>query len=134
MDVTIKLDDEAARKVLQDGLAALSPEDINEVLKTALTKFFIENQVGKQLIYEERYGDPKPGYILNKALEKMDFTEIINNYRDKVIKELVENHDKILERAVLNMMINGLVNDWQFRDNLRDSIRRIMTEDANRCQ
>lgn len=132
MEITINIDSEKFKDVLQNELNAFSKDEIHEIIRQGIVKTVYESDIisSKDTNY---YGTQwKYGPALQNALNSIDYSELAERIKDKVIKDIEENHSKIVEQMVWRGVIDNICNDNTFITILRSSIEKAIFEHENR--
>ena len=113
-------DDEKFQKIIKEGIAALQPEDLKEVLIGAIREILTKNngQILKDLLirdegtYSRRY---VPTQLAMKCFDQCDFTGL-QDVADKMTAILNDNYKNILENLLFKLIIEGAFSRSGFYD------------------
>ena len=134
MQLTINVDDSMFKNVLEKELEAFSKEELHDIIRDCFVELLKDDNILKDLIYKEEvsgyYGSTKkvPSEIMIEAAEKIDLHPAFEEIQDKMINTIKENHRDIVEKVLLNLMIDGIVTNNNFRNNMTDAIQIIVHE------
>ena len=127
MDVTINVDEEMFKEVLEKELVALPKEKIQEILVKAIEAYFSKNNyemIDKLLIEKNSYkwDNPDcPTEFTKQLIENTDHSKL-QDIVDKCIEKLSNNYEKILITMLTNIFTQGLVDDYNFQTQLKKII------------
>lgn len=136
MEVKINVDESMFKDVLEGELAALSSEQVQEVLLSAIKEYFtIDNYKNlEKLLYtkESRYYSSEriiASPFTKGIIEKCDYSKL-QEVVDVSIEHLKTNSDHILKDILLESIMNGLTNTYQFKNDIRHVLSEIKYEDS----
>ena len=134
MEVKINIESDRFKDVLENELQAFSKDEMHEILRQAIIKAIDESGViitkNKNLYDDERW---KLGCIFEKAIENINYEELLKPIKEKIVEYIEKNHSRIIENMMWNMITEKLCNDNAFGFTLRTAINQILEEnDRNR--
>ena len=134
MEVKINIESDRFKDVLENELQAFSKDEMHEILRQAIIKAIDESGViitkNKNLYDDERW---KLGSIFEKALQNINYEELLKPIKENMIEYIEKNHSRIIENMLWNMITEKLCNDNAFGFTLRTAINQILEEnDRNR--
>lgn len=134
MEVKINIESDRFKDVLENELQAFSKDEMHEILRQAIIKAIDESGViitkNKNLYDDERW---KLGSIFEKALQNINYEELLKPIKEKMVEYIEKNHSRIIENMMWNMITEKLCNDNAFGFTLRTAINQILEEnDRNR--
>ena len=127
MDVTISVDEEMFKEVVEKELAALPKEKIQEILVKGIEKYFSKNNyemINKLLIEKSSYkwDNPDcPTEFTKQLIENTDHSKL-QEITDKCIEKLSNNYEKILITMLTNIFTQGLMENHNFYTQLKQTI------------
>lgn len=132
MDITINIDSDKFKDVIQNELNAFSKDEIHDIIRQCIVKTVNESDIisSKETTYSGTQW--KYGTALQNALNSIDYSELAERIKDKVIKDIEENHSKIVEQMVWRGIIDNICNDSSFNMAIRSSIEHVIFEHENR--
>lgn len=133
MEIKINVDETMFKDVLENELKAFSKEELKEIIKTCMVEYLNNSDVLKDLFIVRNvsrfgYDRDEPTEILKQAASKIDISEDCKDIVDSMIKNVKENHTKILENLLLNLLINGITDDYNFKCTLERSVHEIINQ------
>lgn len=138
MKLNVEVDSGAFEKVIEDGIKALSKEDLGNIIKQVVYEAFTKCEEFKDmLIIREKVGwncvsEVKIGPLAAEAIKSVNMEEQLAEFKKKMCDCLIENHQKIVEDMLLRCFIDKITWDDHFMHNMREVIRHIANEDKNR--
>lgn len=138
IQVTVNIDEKMFDESIGGALKSLKPEEMSEMLTNCIKEYLLgknskgENNIEK-IIYDEEtsyFGGSrtlKPSYFTKAMLEKLDYSAL-QEVVDKCINELKENHKDILEKVILEMILQGFKRTYSFNEILEDVTKNIIHE------
>lgn len=139
MKLNIEVESEAFEKTIKDGMEALSKEELGSIIKQAIIEAFSKcTDFSDMLVKYERgwNGNERAtlGPLAEEAIKSIDMENDLALFKSKMTRALIENHREIVENMILRCLIDKIVCDNKFQSVIEDSIRMIMTREANRGQ
>lgn len=135
MGITLEVSTESFEKLIKDQLNLLSDEDKKEILKQCLLKSInalIKDDKLELLTardgYYERYHLSSFG---ERLINDIDVTNKITEFKNKVMDYLIEHHEEVVERAVLNSLCNTVLYNSTFSDAITGTVHRVLNDMRN---
>lgn len=122
MEITVRLDDEEVSKVVTQGLKALSEDEIKDIVKECIKKYFFEKHIGDKVFVDTYYD--RPSKYLIELISNGFSTEELMDIRNTVFDTLKSNSDTILKEAFTRAIVEALVTD-NFKQNLVDAMQHL---------
>ena len=138
MKLNIEVDSESFEKTIKDGMENLSKEELGSIIKEVIYQAFTRCSIFRDMLVKtERVGwnsteTTTLGPLAEAAIKSIDMETALAPFKEKMVNALIENHREIIESMILRCMIEKITYDDHFRRALEDSIRMIMTREANR--
>lgn len=127
VSITINIDDESRFKdIISKELDALKLEELHDIVIDAIKEMLHtnDNEIIKGLlvreisdIYTNRHSY-EPTTFMYDILKSFDYSEGQEIAND-IINELRTNYRKLAEEVMLTMIINGMTDNYIFRDNIK---------------
>ena len=140
IQVTVNIDEKMFDDSIGTALKEMKPEEIKEMITNCIKEYLLgKNSDGDNnieiLLYDirkEYYGarSLQPSIFTKSMLEKLDYSGL-QEVVDKCIEDLKNNHKDILEKVLLEIIVQGLTNTYTFRDTLEFSTRDIIRQMNN---
>ncbi len=130
MTLSIDINDQELKEVVEKGIKELSSETVGEIAKEAIKNYMQDPEVMKELLFEREKGYGYT-YFSNPQKWFLDlFTncfspEEIQEYRQKILGIVEQEKEGIIVKTLAEMFSKLLVTD-EFRYQLQDSISRIV--------
>ena len=127
MDVTISVDEEMFKEIVEKELAALPKEKIQEILVKAIEAYFSKNNyemIDKLLIEKNSYkwDNPDcPTEFTKQLIQNTDCSKL-QDIVDKCIEKLSNNYEKILITMLTDIFTQGLMDNYNFHSQLKRAI------------
>ena len=124
MEIKINVDDNAFNDIIKKELDAFSKEELHDIIIKMIEESFRSSDIMKDLFITEetsRYSSTTkkiPGPILMEAAKKFDLSPAIEELQADILKTLKEHHKELVENLLLSLMINGLCDNYEFRNKL----------------
>lgn len=139
MKIELNIDETQLKDVLDKQLAALTPEQLTDLIKECITNYlkqndgeaikalFIENE-NRGYSYGSYYGS-RPTKLTEKIVEKIDFTDVADPIVAEMKEELRTNSREILEGVILKALAKSISdtnrNQSWFLEEMMDLHRQI---------
>lgn len=130
MTLSIDINDQELKEVVEKGIKELSSETVGEIVKEAIKNYMQDPEVMKELLFEREKGYGYT-YFSNPQKWFLDlFTncfspEEIQEYRQKILSIVEQEKEGIIVKTLAEMFSKLLVTD-EFRYQLQDSIAHIV--------
>lgn len=134
MKLNVEVDSGAFEKVIEDGIKALSKEDLGNIIKQVIYEAFTKCETFKDmLIIHDRIGwnnteSAKIGPLAAEAIKSVNMDEELAEFKEKMVKSLVENHREIVEDLFLQAFIDKLFTEGEFYDRIKIAVRGVIDE------
>lgn len=138
MKLNVEVDSGAFEKVIEDGIKALSPEDLGSIIKQVVYEAFTKCEEFKDmLIIRDKIGwngtsEIKVGPLAAAAIMSINMDDALAEFKEKMVKSLVENHREIIEDLFLQTFIDKLFANGEFYDHVGAAVRRVLNEHRGR--
>lgn len=134
MEVKINIESDRFKDVLENELQAFSKDEMHEILRQAIIKAIDESGViitkNENLYDGERW---KLGSIFEKAIQNINYEELLKPIKEKMVEYIEKNHSRIIENMIWNMITQKLCRDNTFEYTLKMAINKVLEEnDRNR--
>lgn len=115
MQVVINVDDSMFENVVKKELEAFEPSELHDVIKSAITGYIENNpDLIKNMFVRREYSrydsrsEDAPTELLNRIVNKIDFSDGAEEIKDALIKELKENCVNIIEKLMIKAISDSL--------------------------
>jgi hypothetical protein len=137
MKINVEIESGSFEKVIQEGISALSKEELGSIIKQVVYEAFTKCEDFKNLLVYREGGGYGPselrlGKLAEEAVKSINVDEELAEIKKRMIKALMDNHLQIVEDTLFRCMIDKITYSDHFMDNLRETIRRINWEAQNR--
>lgn len=127
MQVSIEVNEEQFKDLLEKELKDLPKETLQEILVQSIKEYFVQDgfkNLNVFLVDNERYGYgvKGPSRFLECMMEKCDYSGL-QEVVDKMIDDLKENYRKILLEILSDRLTSGIMNTTSFRNGVEEVIR-----------
>ena len=129
MDITINIDENMFAEVIEKELKSLPPEKLQDIIVSAIQKYFEENGdviIKNLLLRKSEYGycHSEPTGFMREIVKNADYSKL-NDFVNKSIDLLSTNYNSILKEVLADALISGLTGiSCNYRDNLSEAIKR----------
>lgn len=134
MKLNVEVDSGAFEKVIEDGIKALSKEDLGNIIKQVVYEAFTKCETFKDmLIIHDRIGwsnseSVKIGPLAAEAIRSVNMDEELAEFKKTMVKALMENHQQIVEDLFLKAFIDKMVYEDDFHSVVRDTVMQVLSE------
>lgn len=137
MKLNVEIESGPFEKVIQEGISALSKEELGSIIKQVVYEAFTKCEDFKDLlVYRDRVGysssELRLGDLAKEAIKSINMDEELAEIKKRMIKELMDNHLRIVEDTLFRCMIDKITYDDHFINNLKEAVHRIHWEGQNR--
>lgn len=116
MEIKLNIDETQLKDVLDNQLAALTPEQPTDLIKECITEYLRQNngEAIKALFIERdyrgsfSYGNNKPIRLTEEIVKKIDFSDVTDPIVAEMKEELHTNSRSILEGILLKALTKSL--------------------------
>lgn len=127
MQVSIEVNEEQFKDLLEKELKDLPKETLQEILIQSIKEYFVQDgfkNLNVFLVESERYGYgvKGPSRFLERMMEKCDYSGL-QEMVDSMIKDLKENYHTILMEILSDRLVSGLMDTTSFRTGVEETIR-----------
>lgn len=130
MEIKINVDETKFKEVIEKELNAFSKEELHEIVRECIVDALRNNDELKKLFITKSnsgyYSHDEPSEVLKIAAKNIDLSPAYKEIQDSMIKVLKENYHELLERVMLGMIINGISNDYDFRNRMASDVGYII--------
>ena len=134
MELKITIDETMFKDVLEKELKAFSSEELHEIVRECIVEALKTDDTLKSLFIKPKrysYEQDEASHLLFEAARNMNLSPAYEEISNLMITELKENYQKILQKVMMEAMIDGLCSDYSFRQNLSSAIHDIMSSMNN---
>ena len=130
MEIKINVDETMFKDVLENELNAFSKEELHEIVRECIVEALRNDITLKNIFitpekdYWGNYTYTKPSEVMMEAARSIDLSPAYTEIKDEMIATLKKDYHGVLERAMSGLIINGIANDYEFRDR----IERVVSE------
>lgn len=131
MELKINIDETMFADVIEKELKAFSSEELHEIVRECIVEALKTDGTLRSLfIKPKRYGyeQDAPSQVLIEAAKNINLSPVFEEIQEMMIIELKTNYKKLLQDIMLNVMVDGLCNHWDFRRNLESTVYTILNE------
>ena len=130
MEIKINVDETKFKDVLENELNAFSKEELHEIIRECIIEALHDDDNLKNLFTikdtSSYYSSTKPSEVMIQAAKSIDLSPAYKEIQDKMINTLKENYHELLEKVMLSMIINGLADDYEFRNRMANDVELII--------
>lgn len=130
MEIKINVDETKFKEVIEKELNAFSKEELHEIVRECIVDALKNNEELKKLFITRSNGSyfshDEPSEILKIAAKNIDLSPAYKEIQESMIKELKENYHELLEKTMLGAIVNGIANDYDFRQRMANDVEYII--------
>ncbi len=134
MELKINIDETMFKDVIEKELEAFSTEELHEIIRQCIVEALKTDNTLKGLFIKPKryaYETDEASAVLFEAAKNIDLSPAYEEIQNMMITELKTNYEKLLQKVMLQTMVDGLCNGWNFRQNLESAIDGILISRAN---
>lgn len=137
MEIKINVDEVKFKDVIENELNAFSKEELHEIIRECIIEALHNDTMLKNIFitpekdYWGNYKYEKPSEVMLAAARSIDLSPAYAEIKDKMIETLKKDYKKVLENAMLGMILNGIAGDYDFRNRMSDAIREDIMRYSN---
>ena len=133
MKIEINVDELQFKELLEGELKNLPKDKIQEVIVEGIRTYVNTHpEMIKDLFVDSSYSwREQPTYYLKEIVKNHIPQDAFKDTVEGIVYTLKNNYDKILRDAIIDMLIGGIFNSYNFQDRIRETLNRLKTEDAN---
>jgi len=124
-------------KVISDGIKAISQDELKDIIKQVILEAFTKCDTFSNLLtkrVEPRWSTTSEiqlGPLAEAAVKNIDLEKELAPIKDKMVRSLMDNHQKIVEDMFLRCFVEKIADDSTFNQMMRDTVHRILYEVQN---
>lgn len=132
MEIKINVDETRFKDVLEKELEAFSKEELHEIVRECIVESLRNSEDLKSLFIVTRnngyYNLQEPSEVIIEAAKSIDLSPAYKEIQDKMISTLKNNHRQLLVSVLSKCIVNGLMNDNDFRASFRDETLCLLND------
>lgn len=134
MELKINIDETMFKDVIEKELKAFSREELHEIIRECIVEALKTDGTLKSLFVKPKrysYDSDEATQLLFEAARNINLSPAYEEVQEMMISELKNNYDKLLQNVMLTTMIDGLCDNWNFKNNLQSAVNEILVRRAN---
>lgn len=137
MEIKINVDEVKFKEVIEKELDAFSKEELHELIRNCIIETLHNENVIKNLFIKKEtnyYGSviaEKPTDVVITAAKTVDLSPAFTEIKDNLIDILKNNYNNILVAAITGLIIDGITNDFEFQNRMRNTMQELVTNTLN---
>lgn len=131
MEIKINVDGEQFNAIIKDGIKSLSEDNFKQILTEGIIKALSHDDVIAKILvnnYYSSYGNKSLTDFAERLIQSSDVKTKIDELKEKIADELINNHKSLVCEAMLYSMAN------QTYEALRPAIEHTVRETLYRMQ
>jgi hypothetical protein len=131
MEIKINVDSEQFNAIIKDGIKSLSEDNFKQILTEGIIKALSNDDVISKILvnnYYSSYGNKHLTDFAEKLIQSSDVKTKIDELKEKIADELINNHKSLVYEAMLYSMAN------QTYEVIRPAIEHTVRETLYRMQ
>ena len=134
--IVLNVDPETFQNVVEEGIKALPKEKLQELIIEGIGEYLRSNNyenVEKLFIdkkdkygYKDIYAKP----VMEKLVADCDYSKL-QDVVDAAIDSLKADYEKILTKTITGCIIDGLTDQYKFREAVREAVREVIMLNNN---
>ena len=131
MELKIDIDETKFKEVIEKELGAFSSEELHQIIRECIVESLHNDNSLKNLFITKKINSwgtetEEPSEVLITAAKNIDLSPAYEEIQTMMIDTLKNNHQDLLEKVMLSMIIKGLSNDYDFKNTMETTISEIM--------
>lgn len=137
MKLNIEIESGSFEKVISDGIKAISQDELKDIIKQVILEAFTKCDTFSNLLtkrVEPRWGSTSEiqlGPLAEAAVKNIDLEKELAPIKDKMVRALMDNHQKIVEDMFLRCFVEKIANDSTFYEMMKNTAYQILCEVRN---
>lgn len=136
MELKINIDETMFKEVIEKELNAFSKEELHDIIRDCIAEALKNNEVLKKLFIRtdyNRYGnlEQEPTPLVIEAARNINLYPAFYDIQETMVNELKNNYSELLQKVMLQTMVDGLFYGSNFKDNLEEAMINILTKHTN---
>lgn len=136
MELKINIDETMFKEVIEKELNAFSKEELHDIIRDCIAEALKNNEALKKLFIRtdyNRYGnlEQEPTPLVIEAAKNINLYPAFYDIQETMINELKNNYSKLLQKVMLQTMVDGLFYGSNFKDNLENAMTDILAKYTN---
>jgi hypothetical protein len=131
MEIKINVDSEQFNAIIKDGIKSLSEDNFKQILTEGIIKALSNDDVISKILvnnYYSSYGNKSLTSFAEELIRSSDVKTKIDELKEKIANELINNHKSLVYEAMLYSMAN------QTYEVIRPAIEHTVRETLYRMQ
>ena len=133
MEVKIQVDETKFKDVLENELAAFSPEDLHDIIAECIGEYFRSNNYKaiEKIMFDQGFYRDTPSALLKEAVTKCDYSGL-QDVADAMIDRLKNNYQDVLAEVLWMQISKALVNSYALQDSMSVAIMNAIDNERNK--
>lgn len=129
MELKIVVDETKFKDVIEDELKAFSKEELHEIVRECIIEALKDKDMLKKMfVIKGGYynNEEKPSQLMIEAAKSLDLSPASKEIADLMINTLKENYPKLLQQVLLQLLVDGITNNYRFQENMNQTMNMII--------
>lgn len=138
MELKIEIDETKFKDIIEKELNAFSQEELHGLLKQMILEYMKSHSDTVMNLFINRkttgyYGCDEwvAGPLLEKTADALNIEEDLKPVKDAIIKDIMDNHRDIVEKAIWRNITNNIFGDSDFKNSISAAVAQHMCEHPN---
>ena len=136
MELKINIDETMFKEVIEKELNAFSKEELHSIVRDCIVEALKDNETLKGLFAKPRYNvygnlESEPTNLVFEAARTIDLSPALEDIQTIMINELKNNYSNLLQKVMLQFMVDGLFYNNNFKNNLEEAMVDILRQHTN---
>lgn len=131
MEIKIEVPEEKFKDVLQEELNAFNKDELHNICIEGLYKILSDPEQLKILFKKDGYyndGNYEVQQLLKTAANKIDLSELYDDLKNKMVKYIRDNHEKLIKDILLDIFVSGLSQNIYNNSIFRNELTRELAQ------
>ena len=131
MEIKIEVPEEKFKDVLQEELNAFNKNELHNICIEGLYKILSDPEQLKTLFKKDGYyndGNYEVQQLLKTAANKIDLSELYDDLKNKMVKYIRDNHEKLIKDILLDIFVSGLSQNIYNNSIFRNELSRELAQ------
>lgn len=138
MKLNVEIESGSFEKVIEQGINSLSPDELKDIIKQVILEAFTKCEDFKNLLTKRDYvsyssaSEIQLGPLAEAAVKNIDLEKELAPFKEKMVKALMENHQRIVEDMLFRCLVDKITYSDQLQESLRNAVHMVLSEERNR--
>ena len=132
MKLNVEIESGAFEKVIADGIKALTPEELRQIIKQAIYEALTKCESLGDLLVRRQNGwnhdELTLGPLATEAIKSIDLGPEIEELKKKMVGALMDNHRRLVEDMMLRMLVDRVAYSEALQTAIRSTVMQVLSQ------